>query len=337
MKIGRVETTDQVMIVAEVGNNHEGNAALAEELIDRAAEAGADAVKFQTFKTEHLVRRTDEARFQRLKSFELSQEQFMSLAEKARAAGILFLSTPFDLDSARFLEPIVPAYKIASGDNNFMPLIGQLAKTGKPLILSTGLATIEDLRTTTALIRRVWAEHAIDQALALLHCVSSYPTPPEQANLLAIATLRREFEAMVPGYSDHTMGIEAAVLSVGLGARIIEKHFTIDQNLSEFRDHKLSADPAELAELVRRVREAEMMLGAGTKAPMASESLSGSAIRRSIVAGRDLPPGHVLAIEDLSWLRPGDGLSPGMEDRLIGRTLVHAMSAGETLTDNDVR
>jgi sialic acid synthase SpsE len=330
MHIDKFDTGRNVFIVAEIGNNHEGSFSLAEELVGRAAEAGADAVKFQTFRTEEFVRPKDEAQFRRLKSFELSHSHFERLAAAARRSGVMFLSTPLDLGSAEFLAPLVSAFKIASGDNTFYPLLEAVARFGKPVILSGGLADLGQLAFSRGLIERTWRRLGIRQEAAVLHCVTSYPVEPRQANLAAVATLRQALGGTV-GYSDHTIGIDAAVLSVGLGARIVEKHFTIDKNHSDFRDHQLSADPPELAELVRRIRAAEELLGTGEKTAQECERSLEGAVRRSIVARRDLPAGTVLAWEDLAWLRPGGGMPPGQEHLILGRKLAAACPAGEPI------
>lgn len=330
MRIGSLNPGERVLVVAEIGNNHEGDPDLAEALIGLAAAAGADAVKFQTFRTESFVSRSDADRFRRLKSFELAPQQFERLAGAARRAGVLFLSTPLDLDSARFLEPLVAAYKVASGDNTFMPLLETIAETGKPIIISTGLATFEEVARARRTVERVWRDLGVRQEVALLHCVSSYPTEARDANLAAIGTLKRAFECTV-GYSDHTLGIEAAVLAVAAGARIVEKHFTIDKHLSDFRDHRLSADPDELAALVRRIRDVEAMLGDGTRTPRACERDVITALRRSAVAGRDLPAGTVLGPQDIAWVRPGGGIAPARASELIGRRLAGRVAAGERL------
>jgi N-acetylneuraminate synthase/N,N'-diacetyllegionaminate synthase len=176
----------------------------------------------------------------------------------------MFLSTPFDVESVRHLDPLVPAFKIASGDNNFVGLLEAVAETRKPVLLSTGMAGLEDVKRSCAVLEAAWRKRGAAPGMVLLHCVSSYPTPLESANLLAMRSLEREIGYPV-GYSDHTLGIEAAVLSVALGARVIEKHFTLSKTLSDFRDHQLSAEPAELAELVRRVKNARAALGDGVK------------------------------------------------------------------------
>lgn len=329
MRIGPLDTADKVLIIAEIGNNHEGDFHRAVEMIHAAAEAGADAVKFQTIVPEKLVSALQTERIRQLKRFQLSRREFERLAEVARGKGVLFLSTPFDIESARFLEPLVPAYKIASGDNTFYPLIRAVAAMGKPIILSTGAAAMEEIRRTRDFIRNVWRERGIEQHVALLHCVVSYPTPSEEANLLAIGQLKQLGE--VVGYSDHTLGIEAAVLSVALGARIIEKHFTLDKNHSDFRDHALSADPADLKSLVARVGEAIKIFGNGEKRVMDAEKGTLEAVRRSMAASRDLGKGAVVAEEDIVWVRPGGGLAPGNEDAVLGKVLKRPVRQGEML------
>ncbi len=335
MKIGPFDLDKDVLVVAEIGNNHEGDYALAEEMIGLAARAGAGAVKFQTIRAEKLVSPADPDRLKTLKSFELTDEQFHGLAESAQRAGILFLSTPFDLDSVKVLEPLVPALKISSGDNTFYPLLRAVAQAGKPVLLSTGLADLKRIGYAKALIEKVWLETGredlVPDGLVLLHCVSAYPTPPEEANLAAIPRLITEFGGTV-GYSDHTLGIEAAVTSVALGARIVEKHFTIDHHHSAFRDHQLSADPAEMAEMTRRIKETCVLLGDKEGRPGPSETAAHEAVRRSIVAARDIPAGHTLVWPDLSWTRPGKGLAPGNEDLILGRRAARRIKPGEMIT-----
>ncbi len=335
MKIGDFDTDRQVLIIAEIGNNHEGRFELAAEMVRRAAEAGANAVKFQTFRTELFTSRQDPARFERLKSFELSFEQFARLRDVAQTCGVLFLSTPFDLESARFLGEIVPAIKIASGDNTFYPLIETVARLGKPCLLSSGLLDLRRLRRTIELIRGIWLEMGVEPGLSVLQCVTAYPVPPEEANLAAISTLAHAF-GTTPGYSDHTLGIEAAVLAVAAGARIVEKHFTLDKEFSDFRDHQLSADPSDLKEMVARIRQAEILLGDPEKKAVGAERENERAVRRSIAAGRDLAAGTVITPDALSWVRPAGGLPPGEEAQLLGRRLRADKAMGESITPNDV-
>ncbi|HIJ66756.1 MAG TPA: hypothetical protein HPP87_02795 [Planctomycetes bacterium] len=331
MNIGSFDTNKEVMIVAEIGNNHEGSYALAEEMIYKAAQAGADAVKFQTFRAEFYVSRLDKARFERLKSFELTFDQFERLSRTARDAAVIFLSTPFDLDSAEFLNSIVPAFKISSGDNNFYPIIEKIAGFGKPIIMSSGLSGIGELKQTKSFIERKWDNSEQKPDLAVLHCVSSYPVKPSEANLGAITHLKEELGCTV-GYSDHTMGIEAAVLSVALGAGIIEKHFTIDKGYSDFRDHQLSADPEEMKKLVERVREAQVYLGSGKKVVQKVEQANIPLLRRSIVAKADLAAGSTISTDDITWVRPAGGLEPGSEMIVVGNRLKRAIRRGQMIT-----
>ncbi len=335
MKLGHVDLTREVLVVAEIGNNHEGSFALAEEMIGRAAAAGAQAVKFQTFVPEHYVSRQDAARLDRLRKFAFTSQQFESLANTSKRLGLLFFSTPFDLASADVLNRFCPIFKVASGDNDFLSLIERVASFRKPILLSTGLANITDLERAHSVILRSWEKAGHAGELVLLHCVASYPAPVEEANLLAIRTLAQHFGGLV-GYSDHTLGIDAAVLSVALGARVIEKHFTLDKNYSDFRDHQLSADPREMEELVHRVRMAAKLLGDGRKTAQPSEEGNRVGLRRSIAAGCDLSAGTTLRAEHLTWVRPGSGIPPGDEATVLGRTLQRPLRQGELLNPADL-
>ena len=335
MKIGGFDLTQKVLIVAEIGNNHEGDFATAQKLVGEAAACGVGAVKFQVFRTRHFVSAGDRARYDRLSSFELSYGQFEELHRLAKSLGLLFIATPLDLESAAFLEGIVDAYKIASGDNNFYPLIERVCRTGRPIILSSGLTDLDGIRKSTVFIEERWRTFGIRQNVVILHCVSGYPVPPEQANLGAIPTLARELECTV-GYSDHALGIEACTIAAALGARIIEKHFTLDKEYSDFRDHQLSADPTEMAHLVRRIADVRSLLGTGEKLPQEIERGAETQVRRSIVAGADLPAGHRVRLEDLTWIRPAVGLPPGEEARIVGKRLRRAVAFGEPILPADV-
>jgi N,N'-diacetyllegionaminate synthase len=328
---------DRVFIVAEIGNNHEGRFAVAEELVRQAAAAGADAVKFQTSNPDRFVSRADPTRLARLKSFQLSRDQLTSLAALAAREGVVFFSTPLDLDSARFLNGLQSVFKIASGDNNFFPLIAEIAGFGKPMIVSTGLADLPLLSQVERLVVARWGAPDRPPELAFLHCVAGYPVPPAEINLRAIRTLATAFPDRIIGYSDHALGIEAASFAVAAGARILEKHFTLDKAQSDFRDHLLSADPAEFRALVDRVRALEPMLGTGEKALQPCEGPLTVAARRSIAAARDVPAGTTLEVDDLMWVRPGTGLPPGEEARLIGRVTSRAILAGEIIDLSAVR
>jgi len=332
MIIGRHNTDEKVFIIAEIGNNHEGNFSFAQDMVGLAHESGADAVKFQTIVPEALVASDLKEQIEKFKRFQLSYAQFERLASQAESLGMIFLSTPFDLESADALEPFVPAFKVASGDNNFYPLLTHLARKGKPILMSSGMTDLPELRRSIAMMEQAATEGKTVLEVAILHCVSSYPTLPKDAHLNSIVALKESLPYTI-GYSDHTLGIRAAVLSVALGARIIEKHFTADKHHSTFRDHELSADPTELKELVERVREAEIYLGAeGAKATLEAEANVKKVARRSIALKRSLPKGHQLTQGDITWLRPGLGFPPGSEAEVVGKTLNQDVVAGKILT-----
>lgn len=335
VQIGSIDLDAKICVVAEIGNNHEGHFDLAAELVRQAAACGADAVKFQTYRTERFVNAADRARFDRLKSFELTPGQFGQLAELAHSLGIAFLSTPLDLESARFLSGIVDAFKIASGDNTFDPLLRAVARTDKAVVLSSGLCDLGQIAASKRVIEREWEAAGIQRELAVLHCVTSYPAPPQEANLAAIPLLARELGCTI-GYSDHTLGLTACLTAVALGARIIEKHFTLDKQQSTFRDHQLSADPADLRALVQGVAEVNMLLGRSRKALQDSEVPLLPLVRRSIVAAADLEPGHEITWGDLMWTRPAGGLPPGDESRLLGRVVRRRVPFGERILPADI-
>ncbi len=222
VQIENLDSKDKVIIVAEIGNNHEGSFSLAKKLIDEAAQAGVDAVKFQTFQTKTFVAPTQKERFQRMKGFELTFDQFSKLAEHAWSNNLRFISTPLDMPSASFLAQFVDAIKIASGDNTFYPLINYLASTQKPLIISTGFANEATIDQLVSIVLKARHQICLEKDFALLHCVSAYPVEIQDANLRAISTLSDKFsDKLSVGYSDHTLGVKAATLAVALGARII--------------------------------------------------------------------------------------------------------------------
>ena len=331
MKIGERDSSEAVFVIAEIGNNHEGNIDLAAELIGRAADSGADAVKFQTYNTETLISPADAIRFNRMKKFEFSKGAFTKLSNQARDLGLAFISTPFDLPSVTFLNGIVDAIKIASGDNTFPQLIASGARTGKPLIMSTGLASIEEVHDAVNEIKASRLSIGSDLDLSLLHCISSYPTLPEDANLAAIPALRNSFPGCFIGYSDHTIGIEVAVAAVAAGACLIEKHFTIDNNYSEFRDHQLSATPDTLRQMIERIRDISAWMGTGKIELAGCESEGASSFRRSAYAARDISSGDKITKNDILWLRPGGGIPPKHGDRAIGRKVERTISRGQII------
>jgi N,N'-diacetyllegionaminate synthase len=335
MRIGSFDTDRRVLVVAEVGNNHEGDPALARRLIMAMADAGVDAVKLQVFRTEHYISPRDAERFARLKSFELRPDDVLALAAYAHELGLLFIATPFDLQSVALLERTVDAFKVASGDITFVPLLDAIAATQVPVVLSSGGATLDEIRIAIGRIRAGWPMCSTPGELAVLHCVSSYPVPIEQANLAAIPALARDLGVTV-GYSDHVVEVEASLAAVALGARIIEKHVTVDRNYSDFRDHQLSLEPDEMRALVDRIRVVAALLGTGAKVVQPCERDSIRVIRRSIAAARDLAAGNRVARADVTWLRPQGGLRPGTEDTVVGRTLRKGIRAGDPITEDDL-
>ena len=315
-------------VIAEAGVNHNGDLDLAHRLVDVAVDAGADAVKFQTFQTERIISRTapkadyqventgsDESQFDMIKALELPEEAFAQLMAHCQERGILFLSTPFDHESVDILARLdVAAFKIGSGEITNLPLLEKIAGHGKPMIISTGMATIGEVETTIRTAREAGTQEVI-----LLHCVSNYPTDPADVNLRAMRTMARAFGLPV-GYSDHTEGLEVPLAAVALGASVIEKHVTLDKTLPG-PDHRASLEPDELARMVSGVRIVEKSLGHGRKEPATSEANTTAVARKSLVAKRDLTAGTVLTEEMIDIKRPGNGLPPSMRLHLVGRSL----------------
>jgi N-acetylneuraminate synthase len=317
-----------VYVVAEVGVNHNGSPALAADLVRRAAEAGADAVKFQAFVPERLcsaVHRADE--IQMLRPLALAEADLAALKELAGRLGMDFLCTPFDEQSVEVVRRLAcPAIKIGSGELTHTPMLGRVAGFGVPVIVSTGAGATADVDRAVAALRAGGAEQ-----IALLHCTSAYPAPAEQANLAAIPLMRQRYPDCVIGYSDHTEGPMAAVMAVALGAAIIEKHLTLDRRMAG-PDHAASAEPAELAELIAQVRQARRMLGDPVKRPAACEPTIG----RSLVAAGDLPAGTVLAREHVAFKRPGTGIRPYRLNDVLGRRLLRDVPADELILERDI-
>ena len=280
----------------------------------------------------------DQLRLKRLKSFQLSYKQFKELSKIAEKKGLIFFSTPLDIESAKFLNTIQPIFKISSGDNNFYPLINKVASFGKPMIVSTGAADIDLLQNVYNKITKIWSFRKKKKLnLSFLHCVSSYPAPNEQVNLASILYLKKMFPHVVVGYSDHSLGIDAAVLSVVAGARIVEKHFTLDKNYSDFRDHQLSADPKEMSMMVSEIRKTEKILGKEEKKIQNCEKAMKNEGRRSLAVKYNLPTGTKLSSSHLTWLRPGIGFLPGEEKKIIGKRLCKNLKMGQIIKKNDIR
>jgi N,N'-diacetyllegionaminate synthase len=333
MRIGSKDIDEAVLVVAEIGNNHEGDVSLAEEMIGLAARSGADSVKFQAIDPRRLVSPLQTDRLQQLERFALSDSDFERLARVAAQEGVEFLLTPFSGEAVGLAARLCPAVKVASGDNEHVLLLREVAGTGLPVLLSTGMSDVQGVLNALRTIEAVRPTADQDRGIVLLHCVSAYPTPNSEANLAAIRTLATLGHRV--GYSDHTLGVEAAVSSVALGARVIEKHFTDRRDRSDFRDHRLSSDPDEFRELVARVRAVEELLGDGKKRVMPSESAVSSAARRSLHTTQRLPAGHVIEASDLIALRPAGGVAASSVDEVIGRSTTTALDAMQALLPTD--
>ena len=326
---------DRTWVVAEIGVNHEGDYDCAVDMIRKAAGSGADAVKFQTFRTEYYVSTEQPERFTRAKGFELEQSQFTQLASVAKECGVTFFSTPLHNDDIDFLKTIAPLIKISSGDLTHLSLIEHAAKTGLPLILSTGLGTQEEIASAIRAVEHVRPDIREEGDLMLMHCVAAYPTPAEQANLKNISWLQDNFGLPV-GYSDHTLGTKACELAVAVGAVALEKHFTYRKEDQSFHDHHISANPTDLAELVSAVRNAEAYLGKYERQRGEEELKLLQHMRRSLGAVRDLKAGNVITAEDLTYLRPAWGLQPEQFDSVIGRSLVKDIVSGALIREEDL-
>jgi N-acetylneuraminate synthase len=312
-------------IIAEAGVNHNGKLELAKKLVDAAAEAGADAVKFQAFKSKELAsakapkaayqkETTDqgESQLEMLRKLELDIPSHRILMDYCIERGILFLSSPFDEKSADELEQLgVEAYKIPSGEITNLPFLARIATKGKPMIVSTGMSTLGEVEEAIGTI-----EISGNRKLILLQCVSNYPAHPKDVNLRAMDTMATAFNCPV-GYSDHTQGIEVSLAAVAMGACVIEKHFTLDRDLPG-PDHKASLEPKELAALVKGIRVVESAMGSGRKAPAASESDTAYVVRKSLVAKRNIPGGSIITEDMIAVKRPGNGLPPSMLQKILG-------------------
>ncbi len=342
MEIKADNISNNCFIIAEAGVNHNGSVKLAKKLVDAAKEAGADAVKFQTFKTKNLVTKNarkaeyqiknsgEESQYEMIKRLELSPDEFWEIAKYAEDKGIIFLSSPFDAESVDLLDEIdIPAFKIASGEITNFPLLKHIAGKQKPVILSTGMSTIGEVEEAINLIEKY------NDDIILMHCLTNYPAKKEDANLNVIKTLEYTFKRPV-GFSDHTSGVEMSVAAVALGSCIIEKHFTIDKNLPG-PDHKASLEPHELSEMVKAIRNIEKGLGNGIKKPTNDEIKIKKLVRKSIVAKEGIPKGSILTEEMLDIKRPGTGIEPKYLDKLIGKELIEDVKKDDLLKWNQLK
>ena len=331
---------NKTLIIAEAGVNHNGNLEIAHKLIDAAKEAGADYVKFQTFKSEKVVSRfaekadyqkettsSNESQLEMVKKLELGVDAHHDLMVYCKHSGIEFLSTPFDLDSIELLHQLgLSIFKVPSGEITNYPYLKALAKFNKKIIISTGMATLGEIED--ALI--VLTENGTDyHNITILHCNTEYPTPFEDVNLRAMQTIRQAFELPV-GYSDHTRGIEVPIAAVALGAVVIEKHFTLDRNLPG-PDHKASLEPDELKMMVSAIRNIEQALGHGIKCPSPSEKKNLPIARKSIVAACTIKKGEAFTEENITTKRPGNGVSPMRWDEILGLKAKKKFEADENI------
>ena len=337
-------------VIAEAGVNHNGSAERAVELVVAAAKAGADAVKFQTFNAEDLVTEcAPRAAYQvdrlgqgdqlsMLRALELPASAYPRLIDKCAELGIEFMSTPFDEASARMLVGLgMRRLKVGSGELTNLPLLRGLASLGLPMIVSTGMADLAEVREAVEAVTQAWARSGVrrtDHMLTLLHCTSNYPAAPADVNLRAMRTLHAEFD-LPAGYSDHTVGIEVAIGAAALGATVIEKHFTLDRTLPG-PDHKASLEPDELAQMVRAIRTVELALGSAQKTPAPSELAVRDVVRRSVTTTRNMAAGELIAAQDLALRRPGTGIPPRHIERVAGRRAARSLPAGTVLQWRDL-
>jgi len=336
MIIGNFDTARSPLLIAEIGNNHEGDPALALQMAEAAVAAGAHAVKVQIIDPPRLVNISNADRIRQLARFRLEPEIFREMARRVRSRGRLFLASVFDCDTLNAVHKDLDAIKIASGDLDFDPLLEIAAATDLPVILSTGMSTMDEIVRAAGVIAAGTARpRTLTDRLAVLHCVSLYPTPLEQANLGAIPRIAAQ-TGLTVGYSDHTLGINAALVAVALGARIIEKHFTLNKQHSSFRDHALSVDPEEMARLAAALKVFDEMIGTGTRDQVTADAATRMVARRSVVAARPLPQGTKLQPGDLDYVRPAEGLSPSRARQIIGRGLRRALARHELIRETDV-
>lgn len=339
-----IKEYSKVFIIAEVGVNHNQKLDLALKLIDIAKEAGADAIKFQTFKAEDVVIETGEmTSYQRknigkkmsqremLRRLELPEEFYDPIIRKCKEKNILFISTPHGgKKSVDFLESLdIKAYKIGSGDLTNYILLDKAARTRKPLILSSGMAAMEEVKEAISFVRSRG-----NNQIAVFHCTSNYPCPPEEVNLLAMKTMMEELDVPV-GYSDHTQGIQVAIMAATLGSAMYECHFTIDRTLPG-PDHVASCEPDELKARIEAIRRVPIILGRAEKMPNRSEMAMLRLVRKSLVAAKDLEARQTIADGDLDAKRPGDGMSPTQYEKFLGKKLKTNLKADQQITFENV-
>lgn len=327
----------KTLIIAEAGVNHNGSLVLAKRLVDEAKKAGADVVKFQTAKLDSLVSKSahmaeyqknnigrDESQKEMLKNLLLSFDEFVELSNYCKEVGIQFLSTPFDIESIRFLDDMQEVWKVPSGEITNYPYMVEIAKTKKDIILSTGMCTMDEVESAINLLKDNGAGN-----ITILHCTTDYPAPMADVNLNAMITLKNRF-GMPIGYSDHTEGIEVSIAAVAMGAEVIEKHFTLDKDM-EGPDHKASVEPWELQKLVASIRNIEKAMGDGNKEPSDSEIANQLVARKSIIAAKAIKAGEILTSENLTTKRPGTGINPMRWKEVIGTRAIRDFAEDELI------
>lgn len=338
MRIGNTDLEKEVYIIAEVGGNHNGDPDVACELVKQAAYAGANAVKFQTYNAHLLVHPSVEpvpivkkhydTQLERFKSLELDASTYERIMKLCNELQIDFMTTLFDVELLKEFADDMPAIKISSGDLTYHDLILRAAVYNKPIIISTGMSEINEINQALKLIK--------NSQVILLHCVSIYPLPDEQVNLLAITTMQNKWPDIMIGYSDHSIGEEACLAAVGLGAKVIEKHFTMDVSQVP-GDHILSLDPSQMKSMVEKIRRIQVMFGKGEKVPRLRENSMRRMMRRGIYAANDLPKGHVITANDCLIIRPSSEYAANNIDTLIGKRIERGVKYLAPFTSEDIQ
>ncbi|GEP89448.1 N-acetylneuraminate synthase [Chitinophaga terrae (ex Kim and Jung 2007)] len=332
--------SNRILIIAEAGVNHNGELTLAKKLIDEAANAGADYVKFQTFIAEKNISRyapkaayqqentrSAESQLEMIKKLELSEKDHWELLAYCKTKNIGFLSTPFDFNSIRLIKEMgITVGKIPSGEIVNLPYLRAMSAAFPEIIFSTGMASMKEIEQALGILLQSGTDK---KSITVLHCNTEYPTPMQDVNLSAMISIKNEFGVKV-GYSDHTLGIEVPIAAVALGAEVIEKHFTLDKNMKG-PDHRASLDPVELKAMVDAIRNIEKAMGDGIKKPSPSEMKNIEIVRKSIVAGRDIKKGEIFSPDNLEIKRPGIGISPLEWDSVVGKAAIRDFSADEII------
>ena len=337
----KLYVVDKVFIIAEAGVNHNGSLELAKKMIDVAADAGADAVKFQTFKAEALVAKSakkadyqitntgnkEETQFEMIKKLELDHKAHIELLTYCKSKDIMFLSSPFDLESIDSLYSLnLPIFKIPSGEIDNLPYLRKIGGLNKKVILSTGMSTLSDIENALSILAKAGTAR---ENITILHCNTEYPTPMVDVNLKAMLTIKEAFKVNI-GYSDHTLGIEVPIAAVAMGAQIIEKHFTLDKNM-DGPDHRASLEPEELKSMVAAIRNIELALGDGVKQLSNSEAKNKPVARKSIVARAVIKKGEIFTAYNLAIKRPGSGISPISWDEILGKKATYDFAVDELI------